>query len=135
MSWSSPATGSARPAIRRVLKALKIPPAPKRPADTTWRQFLHTQASTMLAVDFFPADCALTLQRPYCLFVIDAGSRCVRIPGITANPDGPQTTRQIRNLMMGLGDRAADFRSWSGTGPGSSLPRSTRSWPVPASRP
>jgi transposase len=34
--------------IRRVLKALKIPPAPKRHTDTTWRQFLHTQASTML---------------------------------------------------------------------------------------
>ena len=29
--------------IRRVLKALKIPPAPKRHTDTTWRQFLHAQ--------------------------------------------------------------------------------------------
>jgi transposase len=27
--------------IRRVLRALKIPPAPKRHTDTTWRQFLH----------------------------------------------------------------------------------------------
>jgi transposase len=35
--------------IRRVLKALKIPPAPKRHTDTSWRQFLHTQAATMLA--------------------------------------------------------------------------------------
>jgi transposase len=35
--------------IRRVLRALKIPPAPKRQTDTTWRQFLHTQAATMLA--------------------------------------------------------------------------------------
>ena len=35
--------------IRRVLKALKIRPAPRRRSDTTWRQFLHTQAATMLA--------------------------------------------------------------------------------------
>jgi putative transposase len=35
--------------IRRVLKALKIPPAPKRHTDATWRQFLHAQATTMLA--------------------------------------------------------------------------------------
>ena len=37
--------------IRRVLKALRIPPAPERHTDTTWRQFLHTQAATMLAAD------------------------------------------------------------------------------------
>ena len=36
---------------RRVLKDLKIPPAPKRHTDTTWRQFLHAQAATMLAAD------------------------------------------------------------------------------------
>jgi putative transposase len=49
--------------IRRVLKALKIPPAPKRHTDTTWRQFLHAQAATMLATDFFHVDCAVSLQR------------------------------------------------------------------------
>jgi transposase len=75
--------------IRRVLKALKIPPAPARRSATTWRQFMRAQASTMLATDFFHVYCAVTLQRLYCLFVIETGSRYVHILGITTNPDGP----------------------------------------------
>ncbi|EFC80226.1 hypothetical protein FrEUN1fDRAFT_6658 [Parafrankia sp. EUN1f] len=96
--------------IRRILKSLGLPPAPGRQTDTTWRQFLRTQASTMLAVDFFPVGCAVALPRLYCFFVLEVGSRTVHILGATANPDGPWTTQQAWNLLMDLGDRAADFQ-------------------------
>ena len=64
----------------------------------------------MLAVDFFHVDCAVTVRRLYCFFVMEAGFRYVHILRITANPDGPWTTQQIRNLLMDRGDHAADFR-------------------------
>ena len=55
-------------------------------------------------------DCAVTLQRLYCFFVIEVGSRYVHVFGVTANPDGRWTTQQARSLLMDLGDHAADFR-------------------------
>lgn len=55
-------------------------------------------------------DCALTLQRLYCLFVIEVGYRHVHFAGVTAHPDRPWATQQVRNLLTNLGDRAADFR-------------------------
>ena len=64
----------------------------------------------MLAAGFFHVNCAVTLQRPYCLSVTEAGSCYVHIPGVTAHPDGPWTAQQTRNLLMDLGDHAAGFR-------------------------
>jgi putative transposase len=101
--------GVAASTVRRVLKRLQIPPAPQR-SRSTWQQFLRTQASTMLACDFFHVDCAVTLRRLYVFFVIEIGTRHVHVLGVTQYPDGAWTVQQARNLLTDLGERAARFR-------------------------
>jgi transposase InsO family protein len=96
--------------IRRILKRHRSPPAPSRHIDTSWRQFLRTQATSMLAVDFFHVDCAFTLRRLDVLFALEVGDRYLHVLGVTGHPDGPWTTQQARNLVMDLGEHVARLR-------------------------
>ena len=96
--------------IRRILKRRRIPPAPRRTTDTTWRLFLRTQASTILAVDFFHVDCAVSLKRIYVFSALEVRSRYVHILETTSHPTGTRTTQQARNLLTDLDDHAATFR-------------------------
>src|SRR5664280_767099 len=86
-----------------ILQRNDIDPSPMR-SGPTWAEFLRSQASSILACDFFSVDTVL-LKRLYVLFFIELDTRRVHVTGVTAHPIGPWVVQQARNLTVALEDR------------------------------
>ena len=93
--------------VRKILRAAGLGPTIRR--GPSWREFLRTQASSIIAVDCFTVD-IVWLQRLYVLFFIELGSRRVHLAGCTAHPDEAWVTQQARQVTLGLGERAEPVR-------------------------
>jgi putative transposase len=98
----------AQSTVWEILHAAGIDPAPRR-AGPTWRQFLHAQASGILAADFLHVDTVL-LKRLYVLVFIEHGTRRMHLGGVTSNPTGEWSVQQARNLALTLGERFEGIR-------------------------
>ena len=93
--------------IRRVLAQARLEPAPRR-SGPSWREFLRSQAASIIACDFFTVETIL-LRRFYVLFFIAHGSRRVWLAGCTRNPTGEWVAQQARNLGLDLSDQGVRF--------------------------
>ena len=94
--------------IYEILRGAGTDPAPRRDGPA-WRQFLHAQASGILAADFLHAD-TVALSRLYVLVFIEHGTRRMHTGGVTAHPAGDWTVQQARNPAPDPGERFGDFR-------------------------
>ena len=93
--------------IRKILRSHRIPPPAVR--DDRWRTFLRAHAATLLAVDFFHVDCAVSLTRLYVAFVIEHHTRHVHLLGVTRFPTSAWATQLARELTAGLADAGRVF--------------------------
>jgi putative transposase len=93
--------------IRKILRSHRIPPPAVR--DDRWRTFLRAHAKTILAVDFFHIDCAVSLTRLYVAFVIEHNTRHVHLLGVTRFPTAAWATQLARELTADLAEAGRGF--------------------------
>jgi transposase InsO family protein len=94
--------------VWEMLKDAGINPAPQR-SSSTWADFLHSQADTLLACDFLET-VTLSGARLYVFAVIEHASRRIRILGATAHPTTTWVTQTAKNLVMDLEDAGCRAR-------------------------
>jgi len=91
-----------------ILHRAGIDPAPRRPPSPA--DFLRTQASSVLACDFFSVDTIACNASTSCSVIELRAPRRVHLLGVTAHPTGAWVTQVARNLAMDLEDRASSFK-------------------------
>ncbi|MGW3658810.1 integrase core domain-containing protein [Streptomyces sp. NPDC005151] len=94
--------------VWEILHAAGIDPAPRR-TGPTWREFLSTQATAVIACGFLHID-TIGLQRLYALVFLEHHTRRLHIAGVTAHPTAAWATQQARNLAADLGIRTDSLR-------------------------
>jgi putative transposase len=94
--------------VRNVLREEHLGPAGGR-SSPSWRQFLQSQAKSLIAVNFFTVD-TVWLRRLYVLFFIEVATRRVHFAGCTGHPDGAWVTQQARQITWTLADRRGPIR-------------------------
>jgi putative transposase len=88
--------------VRRLLARAGLGPASRR-SGPGWREFVHAQATSIVACDFFTVESVL-LRRYYVLFFIAHASRRVWLAGCSSSPTGAWVTQQARNVGLDLAD-------------------------------
>ncbi len=91
-----------------ILRKAGVDPVPRR-GGPELGQFLKAQAEGIVACDFFHLD-TITLARLYVFAVVEHTTRRVHVLGMTAHTTGTWVAQQAHNLLMELGERAADIK-------------------------
>lgn len=93
--------------IRKILRGRRISPPTAR--EDQWRAFLRAHVRSLLAIDLFHVDCALSLTRLYVAFVIEHRTRRIHLLGVTRYPAGAWLTQLARGFTADLEEAGHRF--------------------------